>query len=274
MDTSPATAPTHTGFTFETACPGNVSATDTWLTPPYIVDALGTFELDPCAAPAPRPWQFAPNDYDITQGQDGTVLPWSGRAWCNPPYGKLARPFIDRSSIHPDGGITLIFARTETSVWQDIIWPRATGILFLAGRLSFYKADGTKGGTAGSPSALVAFTDADAGVLRHCGQRGAFFPLPSAYQDVRYDRQAKEDQVQCDQVERVAHPATQCPVAQRSLQRHVRPGWQMLQGAWKAQTFRLAWCVRSADRASPWFKVSQARDSFFDQPRAASGALS
>lgn len=92
MDTSPTTATTHTGFNFETALAGNVSATDTWLTPPYIVKALGTFDLDPCAAPAPRPWEFAPNNYDITQGQDGTVLPWSGRVWCNPPYGTRKAP--------------------------------------------------------------------------------------------------------------------------------------------------------------------------------------
>jgi hypothetical protein len=31
---------------------------DEWLTPPEIVKALGTFDLDPCA-PAVRPWDTA-----------------------------------------------------------------------------------------------------------------------------------------------------------------------------------------------------------------------
>ena len=30
-----------------------------WLTPKFILDALGPFDLDPCAAPEPRPWNTA-----------------------------------------------------------------------------------------------------------------------------------------------------------------------------------------------------------------------
>ncbi len=34
-------------------------ATDTWLTPKFIIDALGPFDLDPCACPNPRPFDCA-----------------------------------------------------------------------------------------------------------------------------------------------------------------------------------------------------------------------
>ena len=127
--------------------------------------------MDPCAAPNPRPWQIAPQNYDYTQGQDGLVLPWYGRVFCNPPYGTEAGKFMKRLAEHRSG-IGLIFARTETGVWQKTIWPLATGILFLQGRLSFLDATGANVGTAGSPSALVAFSNEDAEILYNCGLKG------------------------------------------------------------------------------------------------------
>jgi len=59
--------------------------TDEWLTPPEIVAALGKFDLDPCS-PINRPWPTAEKHYTIED--DGLFLPWFGRVWMNPPYGK------------------------------------------------------------------------------------------------------------------------------------------------------------------------------------------
>ncbi len=159
------------GFTFETALPGNIAQTHTWLTPPYILKALGTFDLDPCAAPSPRPWNTAKEHYDFSKGQDGLALPWSGRVWCNPPYGPDTGKWMKKLSEH-GSGIGLIFARTETTSWQNDIWPHAKGILFLSGRIRFCTASGERGGTAGSPSALIAFSTKDAGTLATCGLKG------------------------------------------------------------------------------------------------------
>ncbi len=160
-------------FTFETSQSGNKSATDTWLTPPYIYNALGEFDLDPCAAPEPRPWDIAPTNYDITQGQDGLILDWHGRVFCNPPYGEEMGKFMLKLAQHKSG-IGLIFARTETKAWQSNIWPYLKGALFLSGRLKFFDKNGKQGGTAGSPSVLVAFSYEDAKMLRTCGLPGAF----------------------------------------------------------------------------------------------------
>jgi hypothetical protein len=56
----------------------------TWLTPPEIVQALGPFDLDPCA-PWYMPWRTAP--LMLTEFEDGLSYPWKGNVWLNPPYG-------------------------------------------------------------------------------------------------------------------------------------------------------------------------------------------
>lgn len=72
-------------------------------------------------------------------------------------------------------GTALIFARTETEVWQEWVWPRATAILFLRNRLTFHLPDGTLGGgNAGAPSALIAYGDDDASRLAHSKLQGGY----------------------------------------------------------------------------------------------------
>lgn len=144
----------------------------TWLTPPEIVDALGPFDLDPCCPPT-MPWRTA--EQMVHWPNDGLKVDWTGkRVWCNPPYGRDAVPFLRRMAVHDGGGILLIFARTDTSAWQDWIFPHAYGILFIRGRLRFHRPDGTPGETATAPSALVAYSERDFARLRESGLRGAF----------------------------------------------------------------------------------------------------
>lgn len=147
-------------------------AFDTWLTPPEILWALGEFDLDPCAAPSPRPWPTAKRHIELPE--DGLALPWEGRVYCNPPYGDKTSNWMERMATHGHG-IALIFARTETDYWHRWIWPFTSGILFLAGRLNFYLPCGTRaGGNAGGPSALVAYGKSDAEILERCPIPGAF----------------------------------------------------------------------------------------------------
>lgn len=136
------------------ARPGTV----TWLTPPSVIEALGgaeAFDLDPCA-PAERPWPTA--RLHVSLPQDGLSVPWAGRVWLNPPYsddqiGKWLRKMADH-----DQGTALIFARTETEAFHAHVWPRASGLLFLKGRLHFHHADGRRAAhNAGAPSVLIAY---------------------------------------------------------------------------------------------------------------------
>lgn len=149
----------------------NNGAFDTWLTPQSIVRALGSFDLDPCAAPSPRPWPTAESHFEKADG-DGLDIGWAGRVWLNPPYGKDIGKWMQRMSEHGEG-IALIFARTETEAWQKWVWPYAAAVLFVAGRLHFCLPDGTATKmNAGGPSALIAYSPADRAALEKSGIRG------------------------------------------------------------------------------------------------------
>ena len=71
---------------------------DTWLTPLEIIAALGAFDLDPCAAPEPRPWPTAATH--IARPDDGLAVEWSGRVWLNPPYSAQVATWVGRLARH------------------------------------------------------------------------------------------------------------------------------------------------------------------------------
>lgn len=127
-----------------------VAETHVWLTPPSILDPLGEFDLDPCAS---ENWPTANLHYTA----DGLERPWSGRVWLNPPYGRNTAAWLKKMADHADG-IALVFARTDTKMFQDHVWPHASGVLFLAGRPHFHHADGTRAkGNCGGPMALISY---------------------------------------------------------------------------------------------------------------------
>lgn len=147
----------------------NAAGTTTWLTPPHILDALGDFDLDPCAHPD---WPTA--ERLICLPEDGLSAQWEGRVWLNPPYGAQTWPWLCRLGDH-GRGTALIFARTETVGFTSSVWDRADAILFLAGRLHFHRGDGQRAkANSGAPSALIAYGDEDAAILESCGLPGVF----------------------------------------------------------------------------------------------------
>lgn len=147
--------------------------TDTWLTPPEIIRALGPFDLDPCAAPDPKPWPTAGTHY--TRPVDGLAESWFGRVWLNPPYSREAVKWLRKLADHGTG-TALVFARTETSWFVETVWNRAAAVLFLHGRLHFHYASGERAeANAGAPSCLVAYGEADAQRLASCGIEGTLW---------------------------------------------------------------------------------------------------
>lgn len=158
--------------------------THVWLTPPYVLEALGAFDLDPCSAPEPRPWPTAKMHW----GHEDNSLnrAWHGRVWLNPPYGPKTSiaPWLRRMADH-GRGTALIFARTETAIFFETVWEKASALFFFQGRLCFYCKDGTLpradtgGGNAGAPSVLVAYGADDAYRLERSGLRGQFITLPT-----------------------------------------------------------------------------------------------
>ena len=139
------------------------------LTPRWIIDALGPFDCDPCAAD-PRPWDCA--EVNLCEAADGLHQSWTGRVWLNPPFDRYkVAGWIGRLAEH-GRGTALLHARTETE-WFRICWESATAMLFMAKRLIFMKSDGTPCTTrsseranSGAPPVLVAFGDYDAGRLQ------------------------------------------------------------------------------------------------------------
>ncbi len=150
---------------------------DTWLTPPYVLKALGKFDLDPCAAPSPRPWATAKRHIELPT--DGLAAEWrhGENIWLNPPYGKQTGLWIKKLAEHGNG-MALTFARTETKFWHESIFPHAHAVLFIAGRLHFHYPDGKQSkDNSGGPSSLVAFGRFNSAVLRECGLPGKYIQL-------------------------------------------------------------------------------------------------
>ena len=151
-----------------------------WLTPPYILKSLGPFDLDPCACAEPRPWDTA--TLHIAPPDDGLQADWNGRVWLNPPYGNETGRWLVRMAEHGIG-IALIFARTDTKMFHEYVFPYVSGLLFLHGRLYFYYPSGLEAGPAGAPSVLLAYDSPksertyNADALRNSGLPGFFVPM-------------------------------------------------------------------------------------------------
>ena len=153
------------------------AGTHTWLTPPEILTALGPFDLDPCACPDPRPWSTATTHW--TREDMPLKRAWTGRVWLNPPFGPkpVVGAFMRRMADHGHG-IALLFARTETEVFFETVWSRASGVLFLQGRPHFHHPDGRRAGAnSGAPVCLIAYGQPDAEILRSCRLAGKFVTL-------------------------------------------------------------------------------------------------
>jgi hypothetical protein len=158
------------GFGFEMPKAGE---TNDWLTPPDLLQRLGTFDLDPCGC-VTMPWVTARTTYCLPE-HDGLTEPWFGRVWCNPPYGPNVSDWARRMAAHGNG-IMLVFLRTDTRTWQKDILPFANGCLLLDGRVHFYRPDGQRGKSGPAPSALLAYGQNNVGALRNAGIAGALYP--------------------------------------------------------------------------------------------------
>lgn len=147
---------------------------DEWLTPPEILSSLGDFDLDPCS-PIVRPWNTAKKHYSVED--DGLEKEWSGRIFLNPPYGPQTGTWLKKLADHGDG-VALVFARTETEMFHQYVWERASGLLFLKGRLHFHYVNGDRAGmNAGGPSVLIAYGKNNVESLAHSGIKGKLVVL-------------------------------------------------------------------------------------------------
>lgn len=131
------------------------SKTDLWATPQDFfneLDAEFHFTLDVCALP-----ENAKCEQFFTPEIDGLSQPWTGRVWCNPPYGREIGQWVRRAHLSVASGgsevvVMLLPARTDTRWFHDYIYKKAE-VRFLRGRLKF----GDLKNSAPFPSMVVVF---------------------------------------------------------------------------------------------------------------------
>ena len=104
---------------------------DTTLTPLWLIEALGNFDLDPCAYPNHK----TANNLNVWPS-DGLSIDWHGRVWCNPPYSK-PKPWLERMANH-NNGVALVLASTDTE-WFHEASKSCSSILFMKGRPFFIR---------------------------------------------------------------------------------------------------------------------------------------
>lgn len=153
---------------------------DRWLTPLAIIEDLGPFDLDPCAAPD---HPTAETRWTPEEVGDGLAMPWHGRVWLNPPYGRTMGDWVRRLVEH-ESGVALIPVATGTKLWQDVVFPHATAILFYRHRINFLRRadlDTAEEMVAPQASALIAFSARDAEALVNSKLQGQAVRFPETH---------------------------------------------------------------------------------------------
>ncbi len=127
-------------------------ASDDWLTPRYVFQALGVvFDLD---VASPYEGSHVPCHNWCTM--NGLTLGWDGMVWCNPPFGGRngILPWLKKFVEHGNG-IALTPDRTSAP-WFQWAAPRMSAILFVSPKIKFERPDGTVGRSPGCGTALMA----------------------------------------------------------------------------------------------------------------------
>jgi len=138
-------------------------------TPPTFVkpiaEAVGGFDLDPCASPHT---EIA--ETNLTK-EDGGLRQWWGNVWMNPPYSEVSK-WIKHAKIQHQHGFTdlivcLVFARTSTK-WFHKHAAKADLLCFVKGRLKF----GGREDNAPAPSMVAVYGDVPNNLIRHLKTKG------------------------------------------------------------------------------------------------------
>ena len=136
---------------------------DEWLTPHWIIDAIGPFDTDPCAS-IERPFDIG-QKHNYTYLDNGLMQNWEGRVFCNPPYGKHLAGWLNKCALHKNV-IAMIFVRTDTAAFHNYIFPYAHSIMFMSCRMRFINNRGEiSSNLAGSPSSLISYDQNNTDVI-------------------------------------------------------------------------------------------------------------
>jgi phage N-6-adenine-methyltransferase len=138
-----------------------MSKTTTWITPKWIIDAIGLSDLDPCGYRLDGKIivETARNYYTLQDSQNGLIEKWSCSIYCNPPYNNTAIWLRKCRDYYQDTGnevIMLIKNVVERIYFQNEA-AYMTGIVFIRDRVGFLNEYGEKTNKATFGSTLIAF---------------------------------------------------------------------------------------------------------------------
>lgn len=111
--------------------------TDDWLTPPELVSSLGEFDLDPCSS-LRQSGQLAKRCYRLPD-DNGLLLPWEGRVWCNPPFSQMAS-WVHKFVLHANG-VMICPLRMQVR-WSQTLFDHADAIKFIREPVRWISRDG------------------------------------------------------------------------------------------------------------------------------------
>lgn len=100
-------------------------------TPQYIIDALGSFDLDPCAGENTR---IGEANWWIGRGEDGLKRDWFGFVWCNPPFSQ--KGFWIQKMIEHGNGILLLPER-GSAPWFGPLANTCGGYFVMGKKINF-----------------------------------------------------------------------------------------------------------------------------------------
>jgi len=147
------------------------SMSDEWYTPAEIVESarrvLGHIDLDPASCPKANRTVKAAAFF--SQRVDGLDQPWEGRVWLNPPYGNMAKLFVEKLLHSLDHGVTeailLLNQNSMSSLWFDPIYSRCSALAITRGRLDFTPADESQTGSSTSTGHVLVYFGPRPGVF-------------------------------------------------------------------------------------------------------------
>lgn len=94
---------------------------------------------------------------------------WTGPGWCNPPYSRID-PWLEKAVEEAYQGFTsvfLILAPNGEERYSRYVFDVASEVIFIGGRLSYLRPDGTPVGGNTRGSCLVVYRGHDLGDTRY-----------------------------------------------------------------------------------------------------------
>lgn len=135
-----------------------------WNTPQWLVDkvveTLGIINLDPCS----NPHSVVPAVRKVQLPEDGLAVPWGDYygVYVNPPYGRGIASWISKGLTASAVGANVIMvipAAVDTKHWHSYVWPSASRICFLKGRVKFDLPGNPASQAATHATAVVLFSE-------------------------------------------------------------------------------------------------------------------